>query len=187
MLSLALAPGAHAAKPVTVSCGQTITKDTKLANDLTNCPANGLIIGADNITLDLNGHTIDGDGDGFDSCATECDAGVDDSGRYERIKISGGAIREFVSGVDLVGTKGTRVHQLSTTGLAHGAVDISESSDVTVKDVTSVGDGVAVFVSVSRDVRVERVSGIDEEFVGIGLSRSDRVRVAGNRISRSAP
>jgi hypothetical protein len=31
-----------------------------LHNDLTNCTTDGLVIGADNITLDLNGHTIDG-------------------------------------------------------------------------------------------------------------------------------
>jgi len=39
-----------------------ITTDTKLANDLTACPGDGIVIGADNITLDLNGHMIDGDG-----------------------------------------------------------------------------------------------------------------------------
>jgi hypothetical protein len=32
-LSLAPAPGAQAAEAVHVSCGETITKDTKLAND----------------------------------------------------------------------------------------------------------------------------------------------------------
>ena len=41
---------------------RTITKDTKLANNLTNCLGNGIVIGADDITLDLNGHTVDGDG-----------------------------------------------------------------------------------------------------------------------------
>jgi hypothetical protein len=32
-----------------VSCGDTITADTKLANDLTDCPGNGIIVGAANI------------------------------------------------------------------------------------------------------------------------------------------
>ena len=48
-LSLAIAPGAQAAKLVHVSCGETITKDTKLANDLIDCPGNGLVIGADDM------------------------------------------------------------------------------------------------------------------------------------------
>ena len=46
-----------------VGCGDTITTDTTLDSDLVNCRNNGIVIGADNITLDLNGHTIDGDGE----------------------------------------------------------------------------------------------------------------------------
>ena len=59
-------------------CGDTITADTTLHQDLVNCPNNGIIIGADNITLDLNGHTIDGDGTPFAGCAQDefCDVGV---------------------------------------------------------------------------------------------------------------
>jgi hypothetical protein len=82
-LTLGFASDAYAAKAVHVSCGQTITENTRLANDLIDCPGNGLVIGADDITLDLNGHTIDGDGDGFDSCATDCDAGVDNTGHAQ--------------------------------------------------------------------------------------------------------
>src|SRR4029450_1487011 len=40
-----------------VSCGDTITQDTTLDADLTNC-YEGIVIGADNITLDLAGHSI---------------------------------------------------------------------------------------------------------------------------------
>ncbi len=45
-----------------LSCGDTITADATLHRNLLNCPNNGIIIGADNITLDLNYHRIDGDG-----------------------------------------------------------------------------------------------------------------------------
>ena len=41
------------------SCGDTITVSTTLVADLVNCPNNGIVIGADNITLDLNGHVIE--------------------------------------------------------------------------------------------------------------------------------
>ena len=51
----------------TVSCGDTITRDTTLRHDLTDCVGNGLVIGADNIKLDLNGHTLDGN-DADDPC-----------------------------------------------------------------------------------------------------------------------
>ena len=35
----------------TVHCGQTLTQSVKLANDLTNCPAPGLAIGASAMTV----------------------------------------------------------------------------------------------------------------------------------------
>ena len=43
-------------------CGDTITADTTLHHDLVNCSKNAIVIGADGITLDLNGHLIDGGG-----------------------------------------------------------------------------------------------------------------------------
>jgi hypothetical protein len=55
--ALAIAGPANAQ---TVSCGQVITANTRVANDLINCPGTGLVIVADSITLDLNGHLIDG-------------------------------------------------------------------------------------------------------------------------------
>jgi hypothetical protein len=43
-----------------LSCGDVITKNTTLVADIGPCPGNGIIIGADNIRLNLNGHTISG-------------------------------------------------------------------------------------------------------------------------------
>jgi hypothetical protein len=47
-----------------VACGQVITEDTTLTTDLVACTGDGLIIGAPNVTLDLNGHSIRGAGVG---------------------------------------------------------------------------------------------------------------------------
>ena len=46
--------------PKTVFCGQKITQSIILNNSLGECLGHGLIVGADNITIDLNGKTIDG-------------------------------------------------------------------------------------------------------------------------------
>ena len=66
------------APPAGLKCGDTITADTTLDRDLTGCPSNGIIIGADDITLDLNGHTISGDGKPVRRCPRRqpCDMGV---------------------------------------------------------------------------------------------------------------
>jgi hypothetical protein len=86
-----------------VSCGDKITTDTRLDSDLTDCPNNGIVIGADGITLDLNGHLIDGDGTPFAACPRRkfCDGGVISVG-HDGITVVGGSVREFDAGV-LVG------------------------------------------------------------------------------------
>jgi len=47
-------------------CGDIITTDTKLYQNIEDCPGDGLAIGADGITLDCDGFTIDGDDSGWD-------------------------------------------------------------------------------------------------------------------------
>ena len=60
--------------PDDVFCGQVITQSILVRNDLTTACATASSIGADGITIDLDGHTIDGKGlgagirnDGYDS------------------------------------------------------------------------------------------------------------------------
>jgi len=48
--------------PAAVTCGQELTASVRLTNDLTNCPGDGLVIGAPRIVVDLDGHTVDGVG-----------------------------------------------------------------------------------------------------------------------------
>ena len=67
-LTLFAGPAIAKSPLTTVHCGQTLTQSVKLANDLTDCPAPGLAIGADAITVDLNGHTIDGRVTQTDNC-----------------------------------------------------------------------------------------------------------------------
>jgi hypothetical protein len=52
-----------------LACGDTITSDTNLTEDLT-CSGTALNIGADNLTIDCAGHTISGDGTGYGINAT---------------------------------------------------------------------------------------------------------------------
>jgi len=47
-----------------LACGDTIVSDINLTEDLLDCPLHGLIIGANSVTIDCMGHTIDGTGTG---------------------------------------------------------------------------------------------------------------------------
>ena len=94
-LACSLTLGVSRASAGQVSCGDTITADTTLHQDLVNCPNNGILIGADNITLDLNGHTIDGDGTPAAGCDPEtdfCDIGVANFG-HDGVTVKHGSMR----------------------------------------------------------------------------------------------
>jgi parallel beta-helix repeat protein len=69
-------------------CGATIVTNLRLDQDLT-CAGNGLIVGADGIRLNLNGHTIAGSGSGV---------GINVAGR-SGVSIVGGTVQNFPTGV----------------------------------------------------------------------------------------
>jgi parallel beta-helix repeat protein len=93
-----------------VQCGDVITQDTTLDADLVDCPGDGLVIGADDVTLDLNGHTVDGDDDPRPP-GLGCDTGIV-NGRFDNcsgqqaghsgVTLRGGTVREFAHGVQVI-------------------------------------------------------------------------------------
>src|SRR3954447_14959837 len=103
-LATVLAVTALSAAPATtaasqrrpIACGDTITVDARLTANLVNCPAGGVVIGADGITLDLNGHSVDGGASGDD-------VGIDVDG-HRAVTIANGSVREFAEGVLVVGS-----------------------------------------------------------------------------------
>lgn len=135
-----------------VSCGDTISQNVKLDSDLVNCPGDGVSIGADNITLDLAGHTIGGDG-----ARDFCDAGVANgedldsclqSGRsgYAGVTIKNGAVTGFGSGVELRGAVGNVVRDLSASGNRTG-INLIDAVESRVRKNTLSGNGLGMFVS----------------------------------------
>jgi hypothetical protein len=65
---LAVVPGASAtaipptADAVNLECGSVVTRDVRLSHDLIGCTGNGLVVDADGVDIDLNGHLISGTG-----------------------------------------------------------------------------------------------------------------------------
>jgi large repetitive protein len=147
-------------------CGDTITTDTTLDSDLVNCPNNGIIIGASNITLDLNGHTIDGDGTPVDPCpeGEACDVGVLNRAGYDRLTIMGGTIRQFVAGI-----------------VAEGDAAHNRLHHLTVSNITEVG----IIVVDSTDSVIEKTAMPDPGVVGLLLLDSHGALVARNSVSGS--
>ena len=113
-LACVAAPTASAIPATTVQCGQVITQDTKLANDLVGCPKSGLTIGSDTITLDLNGHTISGDGNPDDSE----EAGVVNPG-FDGVMVKNGTVTEFTQMINagVAPVTGMTIRNISGEGI----------------------------------------------------------------------
>jgi hypothetical protein len=81
IITLLAAPSDAPALARAATCGDTVTSDTALTPDLFNCPDSGILIGADDPTLDLNGHTINANDALVDVCpnGAVCDVGVDNT------------------------------------------------------------------------------------------------------------
>jgi parallel beta-helix repeat protein len=172
----ALTGGEALASPV--GCGDTITKDTKLNRDLTDCPNNGIVIGADHITLDLNGHTIDGDGEFVQNCPADqlCDVGVVNDG-HNRVTIKGGSIQEFGVGVFVVGAGHHRLHDLSLSSNLDFGMLLGSSTRSRIEKNSFVDTGISgLVVFDSNSTRIERNSVSGSTGFGIyltGVNQSD--------------
>ena len=98
-----------------IKCGDTITKDTILTQDLLNCTGHGLVIGADKINLDCNGSTIEG----LNKSSQYFGIYLDNR-RYVTIKNC--SIRNFYNGIYLDSSWdnsiiNNKIHENSNTGI----------------------------------------------------------------------
>jgi parallel beta-helix repeat protein len=97
-----------------VSCGDVVTQSVKLDSDLVNCPGDGLVVGADGITIDLNGHKIAGDLPGLSG------AGIANRIQYDRIVVENGTIMGFFDGVLMERSSGSAIRQLAVSNTIYG-------------------------------------------------------------------
>src|SRR5215467_5766580 len=75
----------------------TVTQNLTLADDIGPCPGDAVIVGADGVHLDLNGHTISGTG-----AQAGTHVGIRATGR-QKLKISNGTVTGFDAGIALIG------------------------------------------------------------------------------------
>ena len=190
-LGLLTLNGAEAAN-TQPSCGDTITADTRLDGDLVDCPNNGIVIGADDITLDLNGHRIDGDGEEFEQCGARefCDVGIANGG-HNGVTVRDGSVREFAVGVFLLRARHNRVLDISSkrntffgflaNEAARSAIRDSSGSD----NIAPEGDGMGVFRS--HDLRIVDNTFRSNPGPGIHVEDSDDNLIKGTRFSHNSP
>jgi hypothetical protein len=194
-LAGATAVGGGRARASQVSCGETITVDTTLEQDLVNCPNHGIVIGADGITLDLNGHLVDGDGTPAADCDQRkepCDFGLFNDG-HDGVTVMHGSVREFAAGV-LFGTatgraRNNRVLGVSATRNQFTGIGMFSQVRGLVRNSSGDGslgrDGMGLGLGDSHHVRILNNSFRHNAHVGMETFESDRYLIKGNLFSRN--
>jgi nitrous oxidase accessory protein NosD len=175
-----------------LSCGDTITSDTTLHVDLLNCQSNGIIIDADDVTLDLNGHLIDGDVTRDSTCDPTiefCDLGIVVEG-HSGVVVKNGSVRQFLGGVVVISAHASRVVDLRTSRNRFFGIGVADSGHIVIRRCAAnrsshpEGEGLGLFTT--RHVRVLHSSFRHNAHVGIkpvGATDSliKRNVIAGNR------
>jgi hypothetical protein len=168
---LALAAPASA---TILQCGQTLTKSVTMTNNPSNCPGKGLIIGADNIVVDLGGRTISGAPGNW---------GVDFAG-HSGVTLRNGFVRDFHVGAYVDGNANTidrlRATRGSTSGIQTFGVWI-EGDRNRVLNSTQSGYDRGVNVGFYRSYNTITGDRASNTFVGVWLESEG----IGNTVSYS--
>lgn len=139
-------PIGPAGAATTIACGDTITADVTLTSDLT-CPSGVGLIVAGGVTVDFNGHTLDGAGSGL--------VGV--GGGAEDAHLLNGTIRGFTAaGAFANGTYENMRIVANGSGIAAGNVPLSLIGSTVAHNTR---DGVNAGNTRVRDTRVVQNGG----------------------------
>src|SRR6185295_10984396 len=177
IISVALVWTTRTSSASHVNCGQTITQNVTLDSDLIDCAGNGLVIGAPNITVNLNGHTIDGTGSG---------SGIDNFAGHDRITIRNGEIREFFSGIVFAGARDSRLTNLTLASNGAGLALIFDSDNNQVESCDVTGNNTGVFLQSGSDRNTLSMNRIEDNVqAGLAIDASDDNRVQRNDINRN--
>jgi hypothetical protein len=182
-----LASGAGEAAASHVACGQTITEDTKLDSDVVGCRPFAVHIASDDVTLDLNHHTVEG---GIATHGIEFGGSI----RFDHVTIENGTVSArpgfAPAGIALAGDF-NRVRHVEIRGasLVMGADELHDSSEGAVIDHVSVFDSpdFAIQLFGAHDFAVVHSKAVDSFGVLVGwfLQRGDIAFNAGS--TSSAP
>ncbi len=179
----------------TRSCGDVITANEELHNDIGPCHGDGLVVAASNITVDLNGHRIFGKG-GLE--VTHQAAGVRVLGQ-RNVTVINGTLQGFYHGIRVSQGSGNRVSRVRVLNNQGGnGIVLENSSDNVVSENVVSGNGrfsgIATFDSVSlpagsaRNTITNNVVSLNnfQGAHGISIENGAGHRIHSNQVTGSA-
>lgn len=176
LLAGAFAMGGAVAIAMPASAGHVapcmvVTADTTLTEDVAGCTAHGIVVQADDVTLDLNGHTVSAEQTPFEQVGILL-AGV------TGVTVTNGTVTGFDAGVSIEGGGGNTVRDISAVNNVNDQLQpyefasgeaVENQPDVVSGDVSipqwlgdmlcNYGDGITTFDSDDNVIRNNTVTG----------------------------
>jgi hypothetical protein len=121
-------------------CGSTITNDTNLTGDLLDCAGNGLNIGADNITVDCQGHKID-------YCSSVFGYGINNTG-FNNVTIKNCVIKQTNISID--SAYGIYLNSANSSKITNNSINTTSTSIYVISAVGNKGCGNIVNNGISQ-------------------------------------
>jgi hypothetical protein len=133
LVSIAAASEGQAGESVAITaCGQVVTTSAFLTQNMHCTGSSGVVVGADQITIDLKGFRLRGD-------RAIGDNGIDDNG-FDSVTVKNGTVRNFFVGVDAYnGTDHISISNVVASGNAGIGVSVIGDS-AKLKSVTASGN-----------------------------------------------
>lgn len=161
----------NTARTANPACGSTITTSVILTADM-SCPGEfGIIVGHDAVIINLNGHTISGDG-------THTGIVV---GNNNSITVENGVISNFGTDITIAGTsKAAHVINMRVMNAANVGVNASSAGSTIVSGSWFIDDGTGIAVSAEPNDQLTRnvLEGNTDE--GIVALNTPSITVTGN-------
>jgi parallel beta-helix repeat protein len=166
-----------------LACGDVILTDTTLHADLLDCDASGLVIGADGIALNLNGHTVGGNGV---SVPDRFEAGVLVLGRHHVRIIGPGTVQGFIQGVHVERTHDSQVVGVTAEHNVGGISTFNDDHNAVRRNTASHNDFVGIALSGTFDLAENNsTSDNGSDGTGIAVGRASNNTVRGNVVSHN--
>jgi len=161
-----------------LTCGSVITHSTTLTHDIGPCPADGLIVGTSNVTLDLGGHTVSGATLAIESTGPAEQVGINLT-NVSGVRVVNGTVTGFDAGVSITGGSGNTVTQIN----AHD--NINDTAINNNQRACNFGDGIAVDNSNNNRI-INNAAVHNGPFSGISLvDASGGNLLANNRVANN--
>ncbi|MFZ6002933.1 MAG: right-handed parallel beta-helix repeat-containing protein [Actinomycetota bacterium] len=169
------------ASAAAVECGQVITSSITLQEDLTCATGDGLVVGAANVQIDLNGHQILVEGSDGNPAV-----GVRNAG-YPRLSIQNGRVLSFDAGpaILITGAVNNKVTDVEAWGWIEAGVKVVDSSRILLRGNDLDGDSRGLWMVNTSDSVIRDSKLAASNFGSAAVITGDRNRLTGNEITNS--